>query len=108
MESPLKSSPKSIRVGDFLPAVKPSYLSLILVLLCGMNLMWNESTNDRLIALEKQMKTLSASKSCVDTSSPSHYEGMFDKPMADSVIPARKTTKPLEKKPYFPRGKNHS
>ena len=68
MESPLKSSPKSHRVRDFLPSVKPSYLSLILVLLCGMN---HESTNDRLKLLEKQMKILSASKSCVDTSSPS-------------------------------------
>jgi len=30
-------------------------LSLILVLVCGMNLMNNDSTNDRLLALEKKM-----------------------------------------------------
>jgi len=45
------------RVRDFLPSVKPSYMSLILVLVCGMNLMRNESTNDRLLALENQMET---------------------------------------------------
>ena len=108
METPSKSSPKSHRVRDFLPSVKPSYLSLILVLVCGMNLLRNESTNDRLLALEKQMKILSASKSCVETGSPSNYEKTLDKPIADSVILVRKTAKPLEKRPNFLRGKNHS
>ena len=109
MESPSKSSPKSHRVGDFLPSVKPSYLSLMLVLVCGMNLLRNDSTNDRLFALEKQMKILSSSKSCVETGSSSNYEEMSDKPITDSVILVRKTAKPLEKRPYnFPRGKNHS
>ena len=106
MESPAKSSPKSHRVRDFLPSVKPSYLSLILVLVCAMNLIRNESTNDRLLELEKQMKILSASKSCVDTGSPSIYDEMSDKPIADSVILVRKTAGPHEKKPNFPNGKN--
>lgn len=70
--------------------------------------MRNESANDRLIALKKQMKILSASKSCVETGSPPNYDEMPDKPIADSVVPARETAKSLEKKPYFPRGKNHS
>ena len=108
MESPAKSSPKSHRIGDFLPSVKPSNLSLIFVLVSVINLIRNESTNDRLLALEKQMKILSASKGCVDTGSPSNYDEMSDKLIADSVILVRKTAEPREKKPYFPNGKNHA
>ena len=108
MESPAKSSPKSHRIGDFLPSVKPSYLSLILVLICAMNLIRNESTNDRLLTLEKHIKILSTSKGCVDTGSSSNSDEMSDKPIADSGILVRKTAEPREKKPYFPNGKNHS
>ena len=69
-----------------------------------MNLIRNESTNDRLLALKKQMKILWASKSCFDTGSPSNYDEMSDKPIADSVILV--TAEPREKRPYFPNGKN--
>ena len=58
IEIPSNSSPKSHRVRHFLPSFKLSYMSLILVLVCGMNLMRNESTNDRLLALENQMEIL--------------------------------------------------
>ena len=108
MASPAKSSPKSHRIGDFLPSVKPLCLSLILVLVCAMKLIRSESTNDRLLALEKQMKILSASKSCVDTGLPSNYDEMSDKPIADSVTLVRNIAEPREKKSYFPSGKNHS
>ena len=107
MESSLKSSPKSHRVRDFLPSVKPSYLSLILALVCTMNLTRNESTNDRLLALEKQtLKILSASKSCGQTGS--NNDKTSENLITDSVTLARKTAKSLEKKPYFLRGENHS
>ena len=69
--------------------------------------MRNESTNDRLIALETQMKILSARKSCVDTSSPSNYDKTSEKPMTDSVVPIKKTGKSLENRPDFPKGENH-
>jgi len=109
MESTSKSSPNLHRVRGFLPSVKPSYLSLILVLVCATNLMRNESTNDGLLALKKQIKILSAShESRVDTSSSSNNDEMSAEPFADSVRPVRKTAESLEKKPYFPRGKNHS
>ena len=108
MESPSKSSSKSHRVRDFLPTVKPSYLSLILVLVCATNFMRNESTNDRLLELEKQMKILSASKSRVETGSPLNYDEISAKPFADSVRAVRKTAESLEKKPFFSSGKNHS
>ena len=68
-----------------------------------MNLMRNESTNDRLLALEKQMKILSSSKSCDVTGSPSS-----ENLVTDSATRARKTAKSFVRNPYFPRGKNHS
>jgi len=73
-----------------------------------MNFMRNESTNGRLLAFEKQMKILSASKSCVETDWPSNYDEIFYKPIAESVILVRKTTESLEKNTFFPRDKNHS
>ena len=105
MESPSKSSPKSHRVREFLPSVKPSYLSLILVFVCTMNLWRNESTNDCLLALEKQIKILTSSKSCVHTGSQANYEDMSgDKQIAESVVLVRKIGKP-EKKLYYSTGK---
>ena len=47
--------------------------------------MRNESTNDRLLALEKRMEILSASKSRVETGSPLNYDEISTKPVADSV-----------------------
>ena len=70
--------------------------------------MRNESTNDRLIALETQMKILSASRSCVDSSSPSNYDKTSEKPMTDSVVPIKKTAKSLESRHDIPKGENHS
>ena len=111
MESPSKSSPKSHRVRDFLPSVKPSYLSLILVLVCGMSLIKNEFTNDRLLALENQMKILSssASKSCDEsTGSPSNCDKTSEKLVTDSAALIGKTAKPLENRPDFHKGENYS
>jgi len=71
-----------------------------------MNTMRKESTNDRLLTLEKQIKVLSVSESCDETGSPSNADDeMSDKPIADSVILVRKTAKSLEKNLYFPKGK---
>ena len=108
MESASKSFPKSHRVRDFLPSVKPSCLSLILVLVCAMNFIRNESTNDRLLALEKQVKILSSSKSCDVTGSPSNHDKTSENLIKDSATLARKNAKSSERNPYFPKGKNHS
>ena len=108
MGSPSEFSPKSHRLRDFLPSVKPSCLSLILVLVCAMNVMRNESASDRLLALEKQVKILSSSKSCDETGSPSNHDKTSENLITDPATLARKTAKYLEKKPYFPKGKNHS
>lgn len=42
-------------VGYFLPFIRPSILSVILVFVCGILFIKNEETNDRLFALEQQM-----------------------------------------------------
>ena len=42
----------SKRVQDFLPSVKPSYISLISVFLCGILWLKNDATNERLSMLE--------------------------------------------------------
>ena len=50
--------PKYHRVGYFLPFIKPSFLSVILVFVCGILFTKNGETNDRLFALEQQMIVL--------------------------------------------------
>ena len=46
------------RVGYFLPFIKPSFLSVILVFVCGILFIQNGETNDRLFALEQLMIVL--------------------------------------------------
>lgn len=96
--------PKSLQVLKFLPSVRPSYLSLILVFVCGMNLLRIETTNDRLFALEKQMKMLSSSESCVKTGSTGDCEGKSYKTISDSDILVKTRN---EKDVANPSGKNN-
>ncbi len=46
---------KQHRVGSYLPCIRPSYLSVILVFVCGILFIKNETANDRLLVLERQM-----------------------------------------------------
>ena len=59
---PLNSS-KSHRLFDFVPSVKPSVFSVILVFVCGVLWVKNETTNERLIALESRLHCFSCVKS---------------------------------------------
>ena len=59
---PLNSS-KSHRLFDFVPSVKPSVVSVILVFVCGVLWVKNETTNERLIALESRLHCFSCVKS---------------------------------------------
>jgi len=70
--------------------------------------MRNESTNDRLVALENQMKILSSSKSCDETGSPSNHHKTSEKQITDSNLLIGKTAKPLENRPDSPKGESHS
>ena len=107
MESSTKSS-KSHRIRDHLPSWKPSYLSLSLVFICVFLLLRNESTNYRLLALEKQMKVLSTRECCVETGSNTNRKEISIKPLLDSDhIFARKIEIPVTKKLGYPPGKNN-
>ena len=105
MESNSKSS-KAYRAHDLFPALKPSYLSLSLVFVCIILLLRNESTNDRLLALEKQMKVLSTTQSCAETGSDANRNEMSVKPQLDSdQIFARRIKTPVAKKLDYPSGR---
>ena len=52
------NSPKSHRLLDFSPSIRPSFLSVLLVFGCGCLWMKNETTNKRLIALQSRIDYL--------------------------------------------------
>ena len=49
---------KSHRLLDFVPSIKPSFLSVMLVFVCGYLWLKNEATNERLLALESRIDYL--------------------------------------------------
>ena len=57
------NSSKSHRLFDFVPSVKPSVVSVILLFVCGVLWVKNETTNERLIALESRLYSFSCVKS---------------------------------------------
>ena len=75
---PLNSS-KSHRLFDFVPSAKPSVVSVILVFVCGVLWVKNETTNERLIALESRLHCFSCVKSIstenLDKMTPSPTKG---------------------------------
>ena len=52
------NSSKSHRLLDFLPSIRPSFLSVVLLFTCGCLWMKNETTNGRLTALETRINML--------------------------------------------------
>ena len=52
------NSPKSHRLLDFAPSIRPSFLSVMLVFVCGCLWVKNETTNERLIALQSRIDYL--------------------------------------------------
>ena len=57
------NSSKSHRLFDLVPSVKPSVVSVILLFVCGVLWVKNETTNERLIALESRLYCFSCVKS---------------------------------------------
>ncbi|CAH3183652.1 unnamed protein product [Porites lobata] len=49
------NSSKSHRFVDFLPSIRPSFLSVVLLFVCGCLWVKNETTNERLITLEMRI-----------------------------------------------------
>ena len=77
-------SSKSYRVRDFLPVVRPSYLSVILVFVCGILWLKNEATNDRLLALENLLTILPREGRDENGSPRENHEGENSKLKANS------------------------
>ena len=77
---PLNSS-KSHRLLDLVPSVKPSVVSVILVFVCGVLWVRNETTNERLIALESRLHCFS----CVKSISTENLDKMTPSPTKHSA-----------------------
>ena len=75
------NSPKSHRLLDFVPSVKPSVVSVILVFVCVVLWVKNEATNERLIALESRLHCFS----CVRSDSTENLDKMTRSPTKDST-----------------------
>ena len=56
------NSSKSQRVLEFVPSIRPSFLSVVLVLVCGCLWVKNEATNERLISLESRIYCVPCTK----------------------------------------------
>ena len=56
------NSSKTQRVLEFVPSIRPSFLSLVLVLVCGCLWVKNEATNERLISLESRVYSVPCTK----------------------------------------------
>ena len=100
---------KSYHSQDFLPSFRPSYISLILVFACGFLWLKNESTNDRLLALENQMKLLPREGRVECASKANAGEAPIPKPTANFAeqLPLVKNSQiPVTKRPDYSWGKN--
>ena len=56
------NSSKSQRVLEFVPSIRPSFLSVVLVFVCGCLWVKNEATNERLISLESRIYCVPCTK----------------------------------------------
>jgi len=99
---------KSSRARDLLPSVRPSYVSLILVFVCGFLCLKNEATNDRLLAVENRLQMLPRKCRFENDDLPfANDEGTTPKPTANSPeLPGNSIEAPDTKRPYYLSGKN--
>ena len=75
------NSSKSHRLFDFVPSVKPSVVSVMLFFVCGCLWVKNETTNERLMALESRLHCFS----CVKSVSTENLEKMTLSPTKDGT-----------------------
>ena len=81
------SPAESRRLLDFVPSIRPSFLSVVLVFVCGCLWVKNETTNERLIALESRVNLFP----CVQSVSTENSDRI-------SLSPAKGTARDLFKK----------
>ena len=81
------NSSESRRLLDFVPSLRPSFLSVVLVFLCGCLWVKNETTNERLIGLESRINLFP----CVQSVSTENTDRI-------SLSPTEATARDLYKK----------
>ena len=81
------NSSESRRLLDFVPSLRPSFLSVVLVFVCGCLWVKNETTNERLIALESRVNLFP----CVQSVSTENTDRI-------SLSPTEATARDLYKK----------
>ena len=81
------SPAESRRLLDFVPSIRPSFLSVVLVFVCGRLWVKNETTNERLIALESRVNLFP----CVQSVSTENTDRI-------SLSPTKGTARDLYKK----------
>ena len=96
-------SSKSNRIQDSFPSVRPSYVSIISIFVCGILWLKNEATNKRLSVLETTLPHMIRE---VNGFSKEYYQGKAFKSMGDSrVVFARKAQQNFSKRLHYPLGK---
>ena len=80
------NTPRSHRLLDFVPSVRPSFLSVMLILVCGCLWVKNTTINERLVELESRIHCFS----CVKSISIKNLDKM-------TLSPAKDTAKDLYK-----------
>ena len=86
-------SSKSCRLRDFLPSIRPSFLSLILFCACGYLWLRNETLNDRMIALENRLNKFLREDRVVTDDSPQEVVGSTPSKPTATKLPDYKTGK---------------
>ncbi|XP_073251063.1 uncharacterized protein [Porites lutea] len=81
------NSSESRRLLDFVPSLRPSFLSVVLVFVCGCLWVKNETTNERLFALESRVNLFP----CVQSVSAENTDKM-------SLLPTKGIARDLYKK----------
>ena len=81
------NSSESRRLLDFVPSLRPSFLSVLLVFVCGCLWVKNETTNERLIGLESRVNLFP----CVQSVSAENTDRI-------SLLPTKGTARDLYKK----------
>ena len=96
-------SSRSNRIQDSFPSVRPSYVSIISIFVCGILWLKNEATNKRLSVLETTLPQMIRE---VNGFSKEYYQEKMFKSMGDSqVIFAKKNQKNVSKRLHYPLGK---
>ncbi|XP_068737512.1 uncharacterized protein [Montipora capricornis] len=94
------SSSKSNRIQDSFPSVRPSYVSIISIFVCGILWLKNEATNKRLSVLETKLPQMIRE---LNGFSKEYYQEKTFKSMGDSqVIFGKKTQQNVSKRLHDP------